>query len=272
MDARPYPVLGPDPSAGHDGIPWRTLKGSGYQIAEDNKRQRLPFAVSRRGPHNRQTRITPACRDRPLALTDRAMNSDTENTTSTPSVDGVEQTPRTQEELMQVATARIAALEAERDEFKDRWMRAEAEMANVRARSRREVDETRQYAVQKFAADVVEAAENLRRGLDSLPRPEPGQPEIIGRLRDGIEGVERSFLAVLERNGIRKEDPTGQPFDPNLHQAMAEQESAAHPPGTVIQAWTPAWTLHGRLLRPAMVAVSKAPAVEIEPPAEPRGR
>ena len=89
------------------------------------------------------------------------MDSETEKTVSTPSGDGVEQTPRTQEELMQVATARIAALEAERDEFKDRWMRAEAEMANVRARSRREVDETRQYAVQKFAADVVEAAEEF---------------------------------------------------------------------------------------------------------------
>jgi molecular chaperone GrpE len=164
---------------------------------------------------------------------------------------------------MKAATARIAELEAERDELKDRWMRAEAEMANVRARARRDVDETRQYAVQKFAADVVEAAENLRRGLDSLPKAEPGQPEIVTRLRDGIEGVERSFLALLERNGIRKQDPTGQPFDPNLHQAMAEQESANQAPGTVIQAWTPAWTLHGRLLRPAMVVVAKAVPAEI---------
>jgi molecular chaperone GrpE len=165
--------------------------------------------------------------------------------------------PQTPEQLMQAATARIAELEAERNDFKDRWMRAEAEMANVRARARREVEETRQYAVQKFAADVVEAAENLRRGLDSLPKPEPDEPEIVARLRDGLEGTERSFLSLLERNGIRREDPTGQPFDPNLHQAMAEQESDAHPPGTVMHAWTPAWTLNGRLLRPAMVVVSK---------------
>ena len=74
---------------------------------------------------------------------------------------------------MQAATARIAELEAELPEMKDRWMRAEAEMANVRARAKREVDETRQYAVQKFAQDVVEAAENLRRGLDSLPPRRP---------------------------------------------------------------------------------------------------
>jgi len=198
------------------------------------------------------------------------MNSETTKTEMPVPPDSATDTaaPQTPEQLMQAASERIAALEAERDELKDRWVRAEAEMANVRARARREVDETRQYAVQKFATDVVEAAENLRRGLDSLPSPEPGQPEIVARLRDGLEGVERSFLTLLERNGIRKDDPTGQKFDPNLHQAMAEQQSAAHPPGTVLQAWTPAWTLNGRLLRPAMVVVSKAIPEEIA--AEPK--
>ena len=119
--------------------------------------------------------------------------------------------------------------------------------------------------MQKFAADVVEAAENLHRGLDSLPPPTGAEPEIVAGLREGLEGIERSFLATLERNGIKREDPTGAPFDPNLHQAMAEQETTAHPPGTVMQAWTPAWTLNGRLLRPAMVVVAKAPPAEIAP-------
>jgi molecular chaperone GrpE len=178
--------------------------------------------------------------------------------------------PETQEQLMQAATARIAELEAEAAEMKDRWLRAEAEMANVRSRARRDVDETRQYAVQKFATDVVEAAENLRRGLDSLPRAEPGEPEIVSRMREGIEGIERGFLALLERNGIHREDPTGQIFDPNLHQAMAEQESLMHKPGTVLSAWTPVWTLHGRLLRPAMVVVAKAPQGEIGAATEPK--
>jgi len=166
---------------------------------------------------------------------------------------------------MQAATSRIAELEAELAEMKDRWVRAEAETSNVRARTRREVDETRQYAVQKFATDVAEAADNLRRGLDAIPPGNADEPEIITRLRDGFAGVERSFLSLLERNGIKREDPTGQKFDPNLHQAMAEQESAAHPPGTVMHAWTQGWTLNGRLLRPAMVVVAKAPAVEIAP-------
>ena len=142
-------------------------------------------------------------------------------------------------------------------------MRSEAEIANVRARSRREVDETRQYAVQKFATDVVEAADNLRRGLDSLPPQSQGEPDIVTRLREGLQGVERGFLAILERNGIKREDPTGQPFDPKLHQAMAEQESEAHAPGSVMHAWSFAWTLHGRLLRPAMVVVAKAPPAEL---------
>ena len=171
--------------------------------------------------------------------------------------------PQNPEQLMQAASARIAELEGEVADMRERWMRAEAETANVRARARRDVDETRQYAVQKFATDVVEAAENLRRGLDSLPAAETGETAIVTKLREGFEGVERSFVALLERNGIQKADPTGALFDPNLHQAMAEQESYAHPPGTVIQAWSQGWTLNGRLLRPAMVVVAKAPLAEL---------
>ncbi len=167
------------------------------------------------------------------------------------------------DDLMAAATARIAELEAEVAELKDRWMRTEAEIANVRARAKRDVDETRQYAVQKFATDVVEAAENLKRGLSSLPPSVPGELDIVTKVRDGFIGVERSFLGLLERNGIKRDDPTGAMFDANLHQAMAEQETDAHPAGTVLQAWTNAWTLNGRLLRPAMVVVAKAPAAEL---------
>ncbi|MGD0103297.1 MAG: nucleotide exchange factor GrpE [Rhodopila sp.] len=174
----------------------------------------------------------------------------------------------TPEQAMQAATERIAALEAELAEMKERWMRAEAENANVRTRARKDVDDTRQYAVQKFATDVVEAAENLKRGIDSLPPPSEDQPAIVAKVREGLEGVERSFVGTLERNGIKRDDPVGQPFDPNLHQAMAEQESELHAPGTIIQAWSKAWTLNGRLLRPAMVVVAKAPTAELAGPAQ----
>jgi molecular chaperone GrpE len=176
------------------------------------------------------------------------------------------QEPMTAEQMMQAAADRIAALEAELAEMKERWMRAEAENANVRTRARKDVDDTRQYAVQKFATDVVEAAENLRRGIDSLPPPSGDQPAIVSKVREGLDGVERSFISTLERNGIKRDDPVGQPFDPNLHQAMAEQESELHAPGTIIQAWSQAWTLNGRLLRPAMVVVAKAPTSELAGP------
>jgi molecular chaperone GrpE len=117
--------------------------------------------------------------------------------------------------------------------------------------------------VQKFATDVVEAAENLKRGIDSLPALSDDMPAIVVKVREGLEGVERSFTGILERNGIKKEDPVGQPFDPNRHQAMQELETEAHKPGTVMQAWTACWTLNGRLLKPAMVVVAKAPLIEI---------
>ncbi|MDI3309483.1 MAG: nucleotide exchange factor GrpE [Acetobacteraceae bacterium] len=152
---------------------------------------------------------------------------------------------------------RIAALEQEVAQLRDRWLRAEAENQNLRARTERQVADARNYAIQKFARDVVEAAENLRRGLEALPPASEGEPELLTKLRDGFEGVERSFLSVLERNGIERKDAQGQPFDHELHQAMAQQpapEGVA--PGTVIQQWTPAWTLNGRLLKPAMVVVA----------------
>jgi molecular chaperone GrpE len=159
--------------------------------------------------------------------------------------------------LMAQAAERIRALEAETEELRNRWMRAEADMQNLRNRTKREVEEARQYAVQKFAKDVVEMAENLRRGIENIPKPQANEPDIVARLREGFDGVERSFIGVLERNGIVAEEPLGKMFDANLHQAMGEQPSDQHPPGTVLQAWSRGWTLNGRLLRPAMVVVAK---------------
>jgi len=156
-------------------------------------------------------------------------------------------------------SARIAALEDELAQMRDRWMRSEAEIANVRLRAKRDVEEARHYAVQKFATDVVEAAENLRRGLDSLPPVAAEEPANIASLRSGLVETERGFVGLLERNGIKREDPTGTVFDPNRHQAMAEQEARDQTAGTVLHALSPTWTLNGRLLRPAMVVVAKAP-------------
>jgi molecular chaperone GrpE len=166
--------------------------------------------------------------------------------------------PEAPRATLETESSRNTALEAEVVQMRDRWMRSEAEVANVRARSRRDVDEARQFAIQKFGVDVVEMAENVQRGVASMPTRSDREPEILTRLRDGFSGIEHSFMGLLERNGIERHDPTGATFDPNLHQAMDQQVSAGHRPGTVLQAWTSAWTLNGRLLRPAMVVVSAA--------------
>jgi len=145
---------------------------------------------------------------------------------------------------------------AELAAMRDRWVRAEAEMQNLRARHKRELEDARNYAVTRFARDVADAAENLRRGLDALPAAS-GDEDPVAKLRGGFEGVERAFLSMLERHGVKAEDPKGKAFDPELHQAMAEQPAPdGVAPGTVITAWTPAWTINGRLLKPAMVVVA----------------
>jgi molecular chaperone GrpE len=156
----------------------------------------------------------------------------------------------------QTAEARIAELEAEVASLKDRWLRAEAETQNLRSRTAREVQDARNFAVQRFASDMAEAAENLRRALDAMPAADdPESP--IGKLRGGVEGLERAFVAALERHGVQRVEAQGRPFDPERHQAMAEQPAPEGvEPGTVLQAWSSAWTLNGRLLRPAMVVVA----------------
>ncbi|WP_222546280.1 nucleotide exchange factor GrpE [Asaia lannensis] len=183
--------------------------------------------------------------------TDNALHDEQNETPAT-------ETAETQTDASsQTPEARIAELEAKVEEFRDKWMRSEAEMQNYRIRAKREVEDARQYAVQKFAKDVVEAAENLQRGLASLPAKTDHEDGLVAKLREGFESTERSFLGILERNGITCEHPVGETFDANKHQAMAEQPSDEHADGTVMQAWTPTWTLHGRLLKPAMVVVAK---------------
>ncbi len=152
--------------------------------------------------------------------------------------------------------ARLAELEAEVAALRDRWLRAEAEAQNIRARAAREAQDARNYAVQKFASDMAEAAENFRRALDAMPPVEdPDGP--LAKLRGGVDGLERAFVATLERHGVKRTDAQGAAFDPELHQAMAEQPAPEGvEPGTVLQAWSSAWTLNGRLLRPAMVVVA----------------
>ena len=159
------------------------------------------------------------------------------------------------------ATSVSSAQEDAAADFRDRWIRAEAEIANIRAIAAREVADVRLYAVQKFAKDVVEGVENLRRGLESLPPIGPEDPIALTTIRDGFAGVERAFLTLLQRNNILREEALGLPFDPNRHQSMGDRETQSARAGTVVAAMSGTWTLNGRLLRPAMVIVAKTPTV-----------
>ena len=152
--------------------------------------------------------------------------------------------------------ARVAALEAELAEHKDRLLRALAEAENTRRRTQRERDDAAKYAVSGLARDLLSAADNLRRALDSLPEAEAGD-ERTRSLLAGVAATERELLSAFERNGIRRIDPRGEPFDHNLHQAIFEVERADRPPGTIVEVLQPGYVLHDRLLRPAMVGVAK---------------
>ncbi|MCP1336391.1 nucleotide exchange factor GrpE [Futiania mangrovi] len=151
---------------------------------------------------------------------------------------------------------RVAAAEAEAAELKDRLLRTMADAENVRRRAEREKADALKYGGAKLARDLLTVADNLRRALDAAPQDLPAEVE---GLFSGIEATERELMAVFERHGITRLDPTGEKFDPNLHQAMVEIPSADHAPGTVVQTMQAGFLMEGRLLRPAMVGIAKAP-------------
>lgn len=156
-------------------------------------------------------------------------------------------------------SGRVAELEGQVDDLTDRLLRAVAETENVRRRGEKERDDLRKYAVQKFAEDMLAVADNLKRALDAIPA-EARDNEAVKVLIEGVELTGRELAGALERHGVRLIDAAGKRFDPNLHQAVFEVESADAAPGTVMQVLRDGYTLHDRLLRAAMVGVAKAPA------------
>jgi molecular chaperone GrpE len=152
---------------------------------------------------------------------------------------------------------RLAAVESELADTKDRLLRALAETENVRRRFQREREESQKYAIGGFAKDLLSAVDNLRRALDAVPEAEVTEPRTRSLL-DGVAATERELLAAFERHGLKRVDPKGERFDHNFHQAIFEAERDGAEPGTVIEVLQPGYVLHDRLLRPAMVGVAKA--------------
>jgi molecular chaperone GrpE len=155
-------------------------------------------------------------------------------------------------------SAAVEALTAENAALKDRVLRALAEMENLRRRTEREVADARIYGVTAFARDMLGVADNLARALESLP--ETARAAADGAFRGLIDGVEltaRDLQAALARHGVKKLEPLGEKFDPNFHQAIFEEADESLPNGTVTKVVQSGWTIGDRVLRPAMVGVSK---------------
>ena len=154
--------------------------------------------------------------------------------------------------------ARLTAAEAETAAAKDQALRALAEAENTRRRIQRDAEEREKYALSGFARELTSVVDNLRRALETLPAEARTGDARLDQFAQGVELTEREFMAILDRNGIRRVNPLGQAFDHNLHQAIAQAESAEHAPGMVMQVVQAGYTLHGRILRPALVVVAKA--------------
>ncbi len=178
-----------------------------------------------------------------------------EPTLSTPPEAGTPATPGGAD-----PAARIVELEAEVTRLKDQALRAMAEAENTRRRTQREIEDNNKYAVSNIARDILTVADNLRRALDGIPADARKADERLDKLATGMELTEREFLSTLDRYHIKRVDPLGQPFDHNLHQAVMQVEAPDKPAGTVVQVLQSGYTIHGRLLRPAMVAVAKGEA------------
>jgi molecular chaperone GrpE len=152
----------------------------------------------------------------------------------------------------------IAVLEAEKADLKDKMLRLMADMENLRRRTEREIADARTYAVANFARDMLNVADNVRRAIESVPEEASRTAEgAFKGLIEGIDLTERDLLKNLERHGVKRLDPQGQKFDPNLHQAMFEIPNAEVPNGTVLQVVQSGYVIGDRVLRPALVGVSK---------------
>jgi molecular chaperone GrpE len=162
------------------------------------------------------------------------------------------------EESNEDLSSSVEGLEEQVAGLKDQLLRSVAELDNYRKRSEREKDQMRKFGIANFAKELLSAADNLRRALDSGPSNLEGTDESVKNLIVGVELTEKELLNAFEKNGIRKIEPLGEKFDYNFHQAMFEVESNDQEAGTVVQVLQPGYAIEDRVLRAAMVGVSKS--------------
>jgi len=152
----------------------------------------------------------------------------------------------------------LQSLQAEVDSLKDQRLRALAEAENIRRRADKEKADASQYAVTKFARDMLGIADNFARALAAVPAHirEAADPQVKAVL-DGVEATDRQLIQTLERYGVKPVDTSDGKFDPNLHQAIAEVPGNGKPAGSIVDVVQQGYTIGERLLRPAMVTVAK---------------
>jgi len=148
-------------------------------------------------------------------------------------------------------------LEEEVKKLKEQLLRTLAELDNYRKRAEREREDMAKFAITDFARGLLTVSDNLRRALESVPEDHAEPEKLLKSLSEGVEITEKELLSVFKKHHIEKIDPLGEPFDHNLHQAMFETEDSDKPIGTVVHVLQVGYSLHGRLLRPALVGVVK---------------
>ncbi len=153
----------------------------------------------------------------------------------------------------------VKSLQAELQTAHEQVLRAQAEVQNIRRRAEQDVEKAHKFALEKFVNDVLPVADNLERAITSMADMDVDQ-EGTKAVLEGVELTHKTLLDALKRHQVEEVDPAGAPFDPQLHQAMSMVESADAEPNTVLNVFQKGYTLNGRLVRPAMVVVSKAPA------------
>ncbi len=171
----------------------------------------------------------------------------TETSEASESAEAVEDAPGEEEKDPEVQIA----------ELEDKLLRARAEMQNLHRRLTRELEEKAKYAATALARDLLTAADNLQRALDSINPEAREQDEALEAFAAGVEAIEREMLSAFGNHNICKIEPLDEKFNPEFHQAMFEVENTGRASGTVVEVVQPGYLLHDRLLRPAMVGVAK---------------
>ena len=180
-------------------------------------------------------------------------------------VEGAESAPQDAARSVAELEQLIEQLQAEKAELHDRHLRAVAEGQNIRRRAQQDIERERKFGIERFAKDALSVADNLGRALSALPANLESLDPAVRNVVTGVQATEREMQSVLERHGVTRVEALGKPFNAEFHQAMLEVEDASVPTGTVVQELAPGYLIAGRLLRAAMVSVSKGGPARGEP-------